>query len=161
MIREATGRVLPAISVQKAGGPTRVLRQLTARRQALLLLRLPGEDPIAVRTWLTALTTAAPRAAQHEAHVAILVPQERLDRVAALAPNTQVAIYGLDTAGQRALADLFSPSEAEAPGPWLLVADRYGEIFAQMPAPSRGPAVHQAVEQALEWLAFIALQCPE
>ncbi len=161
MIREATGRVLPAISVQKAGGPTRVLRQLTARRQALLLLWLPGEDPIAARAWLTALTAAAPRAAQHEAHVAILVPWEQLDAVAVLRSNARVAVYGLDAAGQRALTDLLSIDEAEAPGPWILVADRYGEIFAQMPAPSSGPAVHQAVEQALEWLAFIALQCPE
>ncbi len=154
---EATGRVVPgALALVDIHGQRHTLQRVGRGRHRLLLW-LPRPSPTALSSWLMALEQSAPELTQREARALVLVPLENLASVAVAVGGVPWPVYGLPSQDRDRLQAVLGHSLPDAE-PVLMVADRYGELFAVLDADAEPPAL---LAQALSWLDFIGLQCPE
>ncbi len=154
---EATGRVIPgALTLVDIHGQRHTLQRMGQGRHRLLLW-LPRPSPATLPPWLMALEQSAPELLQREAQALVLVPLEGLASVAVSMGGMPWPVYGLPPQERERLQAALGRPLPDVE-PVLLVVDRYGELFAALDADAEPGAL---LAQALSWLDFIGLQCPE
>jgi hypothetical protein len=124
------------------------------RDMVLAVVHPPGCDECAAL--LGALAQADPEVrARAAGTLAVTLGPARRDGQAH--PPTPFPLVG-DEGGKvtAALGAAGGPPEGEAR---LVVADRYGEVYAVLPA--HGPDPGGLARDALAWLDFVQMQCPE
>ncbi len=157
MVMEATGRVVPgALALVDIHGQRHALQRMGQGRHRLLLW-MPRPSPADLPPWLMALEQSAPELSRREAQALVLVPLERLASVAVSVGGVPWPVYGLSPQERERLRAVLGRPLSDATSV-LMVVDRYGELFAALDADAEPGAL---LAQALSWLDFIGLQCPE
>lgn len=153
----ATPGSVPRFQLADGRGGTAGTEDVLQRQEVVLALLHPVGCSACDAT-REALARAAGELAARKAKALIVVMPPYLSPGGSAAPAALRPAELLDTDGQVARA-LTAALGASAPAAWLVVADRFGSIYTATPL--HEAAAGAAVADAVEWVDFIQMQCPE
>lgn len=148
----STARHLPTFSLPAApGGATTSIR--ARGREGAVVIGIHGAACQPCRAYLRGLAERHDAITEWDGRVAVLLPGT-LAEAEGLRSELDIPFPVLaDTDGEAA-------SRTGLYGGGMIIADQWGEIFFEE---TGGPDVHSfpVVDEVLEWLRYLAIQCPE
>ncbi len=151
----ATLGSVPVFQLADGRGRTSGTAEALQRREMVLALLHPAGCP-ACEAVCRALDSAAAELEGRRVTTLLVVAPVLSGGAAAQAARSPAELVDADGRVARAVAAALG---ASAPQAWLLVADRFGSIYTALPV--HETEAEAAVADAVAWVDFIQMQCPE
>jgi peroxiredoxin len=149
-------QMIPPVTARTLDG--RLVRAWDFKQKKNLVLAFLHAECVECEDWLRGLVRSAAQLNEHEAVALAIFPATPQRALENLAPPI-VVVADMSGRSQRSFLgdDAFSTAGLERAG--VLVADRFGELFAQWLTDRQHKL--PAVEEIIDWLSHIQVACEE